>query len=44
MAAEGINPFPQWAEVIKLLQEQDPMLYTYLKKSKGCLLYTSRCV
>ena len=52
VAAEGINPFPQWAEVIKLLQEQDPMLYTYLKKSKGyfdgtrvlidgCLLYTS---
>ena len=35
VAAEGINPFPQWAEVIKLLQEQDPMLYTYLKKYKG---------
>ena len=35
VAAEEINPFPQWAEVIKLLQEQDPMLYTYLKKSKG---------
>ena len=35
VAAEGITPFPQWAEVIKLLQEQDPMLYTYLKKSKG---------
>ena len=35
VAAEGINPVPQWAEVIKLLQEQDPMLYTYLKKSKG---------
>ncbi len=35
VAAEGINPFPQWAEVIKLLQEQDPMLYTYLKKSKA---------
>ena len=35
VAAERINPFPQWAEVIKLLQEQDPMLYTYLKKSKG---------
>ena len=35
VAAEGINPFPQWTEVIKLLQEQDPMLYTYLKKSKG---------
>ena len=35
VAAEGINPFPQWAEVIKLLQEKDPMLYSYLKKSKG---------
>ena len=35
MAAEGINPFPQWGEVVKLLQEKDPMLYTYLKKSKG---------
>ena len=35
VAAAGVNPFPQWAEVIKLLQAQDPMLYTYLKKSKG---------
>lgn len=35
VAADGINPFPQWAEVIKLLQEKDPMLYSYLKKSKG---------
>ena len=35
VAAEGINPFPQWAEVIKLLQERDPMLYTYLRKSKA---------
>ena len=35
VAAEGINPFPQWGEVVKLLQEKDPMLYTYLKKSKG---------
>ena len=35
MAAEGVNPFPQWDEVVRLLQEKDPMLYTYLKKSKG---------
>ena len=35
VAAEGINPFPQWGEVVKLLQEKDPMRYTYLKKSKG---------
>ena len=35
VAAEGINPFPQWGEVVRLLQEKDPMLYTYLKKSKG---------
>ncbi len=35
VAAEGINPFPQWPEVIKLLQEKDPMLYSYLRKSKG---------
>ena len=35
VAAEGVNPFPQWGEVVRLLQEKDPMLYTYLKKSKG---------
>ena len=35
VAAEGIKPFPQWGEVVRLLQEKDPMLYTYLKKSKG---------
>ena len=35
VAPEGINPFPQWSEVIKLLQEKDPMLYSYLRKSKG---------
>ena len=35
VAGEGVNPFPQWAEVVQLLQEKDPMLYTYLKKSKG---------
>ena len=35
VAAEGINPFPQWDEVVRLLQEKDPMLYTYLRKSKA---------
>ena len=35
VAAAGINPFDKWSEVIHLLQEKDPMLYTYLKKSKA---------
>ena len=35
VAAEGINPFEQWSEVIKLLQEKDPMLHSYLRKSKA---------
>ena len=35
VAAEGINPYPQWAEVIQKLREADPMLYTYLKRSKA---------
>ena len=35
VAAAEINPFPQWPEVIRLLQEKDPMLYSYLRKSKG---------
>ena len=35
VAAEGINPYPQWAEVIQKLREVDPMLYTYLKRSKA---------
>ena len=35
VAAEGINAFPKWAEVIGLLQDKDPMLYTYLRKSKA---------
>lgn len=35
VAAEGINPFEQWSEVVKLLQEQDPMLHSYLRKSKA---------
>ena len=35
VAAEGINPFKQWSEVVKLLQEKDPMLHSYLRKSKA---------
>ena len=35
VAAEGINPFEQWGEVVKLLQEKDPMLHSYLRKSKA---------
>ena len=35
VAQVGINPYPQWAEVIQKLQEKDPMLYTYLRKSKA---------
>ena len=32
---EGIAPFPYWEQVVQLLQEKDPMLYTYLRKSKA---------
>ena len=35
VAAEGINPFEQWSGVVKLLQEKDPMLHSYLRKSKA---------
>ena len=35
VATEGINPFEQWSEVVKLLQEKDPMLHSYLRKSKA---------
>ena len=35
VAAEGINPFEQWSEVVKILQEKDPMLHSYLRKSKA---------
>ena len=35
VAAEGINPFEQWSEVVKLLQEKDPMLHSYLRTSKA---------
>ena len=32
---EGISPFPYWEQVVQQLQEKDPMLYTYLRKSKA---------
>ena len=32
---EGIAPFPYWEQVVQLLQEKDPMLYTYLRKSRA---------
>ena len=35
VAQEGINPYPQWAQVIQKLQEVDPMLYSYLRRSKA---------
>ena len=32
---EGSAPFPYWEQVVQQLQEKDPMLYTYLRKSKA---------
>ena len=32
---EGTALYPYWPQVVQQLQEKDPMLYTYLKKSKG---------
>ena len=32
---EGIATFPYWEQVVQQLQEKDPMLYTYLRKSKA---------
>ena len=32
---EGIASFPYWEQVVQQLQEKDPMLYTYLRKSKA---------
>ena len=32
---DGIAPFPYWEQVVQQLQEKDPMLYTYLRKSKA---------
>ena len=35
VAQEGVNSFPYWEKVVQQLQEKDPMLYTYLRKSKA---------
>ena len=35
---KGIAPFPYWEQVVQQLQEKDPMLYTYLRKSKAYFL------
>ena len=35
VAQEGVNPCPYWEQVVQLLQEKDPMLYTYLRKSRA---------
>lgn len=35
MVQEGTAPFPYWEQVVQQLQEKDPMLYTYLRKSKA---------
>ena len=35
VAQQGINPFPYWPQVTQKLQEVDPMLYGYLRKSKA---------
>ena len=35
VAPAGINPYPQWGRVIEKMQQVDPMLYTYLRKSKA---------
>ena len=32
---EGPAPCPYWPQVVQQLQEKDPMLYTYLRKSKA---------
>ena len=31
----GTAPYPYWPQVVQQLQEKDPMLYTYLRKSKA---------
>ncbi len=35
VAQAGINLYPMWDQVIRKLQEVDPMLYGYLRKSKA---------
>ncbi|MGN0706550.1 MAG: DNA polymerase III subunit gamma/tau [Faecalibacterium sp.] len=32
---KGIQPYPHWGKVIERLQQTDPMLYTYLRRSKA---------
>ena len=33
-AAGSLAPYPEWAQITQKLQEVDPMLYSYLRKSK----------
>ena len=33
--AGSLAPYPEWAEITQKLQEVDPMLYSYLRKSKA---------
>ena len=35
VAPAGINPFPQWPEVVRQIEGKDPLLYPYLRKSKA---------
>ena len=32
---QGTAPFPYWEQVVQKLQDKDPMLYTYLRRSKA---------
>ena len=34
-AAAGVNPFPAWEQVVRVLERRDPMLYATLKKSRA---------
>ena len=34
-ASGGLAPYPEWAQITQKLQEVDPMLYSYLRKSKA---------
>ena len=34
-AAGSLAPYPEWARITQKLQEVDPMLYSYLRKSKA---------
>jgi DNA polymerase-3 subunit gamma/tau len=35
VAQPGVNPYPQWPAVVERIRDTDPMLYSYLKKSKA---------